>query len=477
MKRTLLLSFSYAAIAALTISCTPSVSGLDGDPGSGGGSGGGQVDPPPVGGMDDDWGLEPKRLDYFEPLLKGDAQWSALCSRDNADRVTQFFCQTPRPQITSLDDLLVGLRLKDPANPGDMLFAISGHSSSLVTTKTTVINPRAIIFTQPNEPDYVALGFVRGDGFAELAAFDTVNQRINFFLVKIHKACDPDCSNFERFSTEAETNWTGVTVYGDPDIKNTALDCLQCHQPGGLDAPRILRMQELQDPWTHWFRDNRPSNTLLAKFQEYHPGEDYAGIPANRIADSDPADLEDFVRDGGFDNQPNEFQTEQIETELAANPNAVPPTWLAQYERSLAGLEISTPFYLISPYDEAKVDAAGLAYREILEGTRPDTDMPEMTHLFRDDAMAYLGFTAGKDLDAKGIVQHRCGTCHNGLFPGISRNNFDVNDYPDNLPPDMAAKILQRINMPETSRFRMPPLMFSKLTDEQIATIEADLNN
>lgn len=469
---------SISLLVAATSACTPSVSDL------GGGNGhrnsdknSGQTDPPAVAGIDDDWGLEPVRLDYFEPLLKGDAQYAALCARGNADRVTNYFCQTPRPQITSLEQLLVGLGLKNPANPGQMRFAISGHSSSLVTTKTTVINPRAIIFTQAGAAaDYVALGFVRGDGFAELAAFDTVNQRVNFFVVKIHKACDPECSNFERFSPEAETGWSGITVYGDPDLKNTALDCLQCHQPGGVNGTRMLRMQELQDPWTHWFRDNRPSLALLNKFQQYHPGETFAGIPANLVANSDPADLEDFVRAGGFDLQPNEFQTDTIADELAANPDQIPPTWMEQYNRALAGTEISTPFFMISPYDEAKVDAAGLAYQEILSGTRPQTDMPEMTELFREDAKGLLGFEAGSNLDAKGIVQHRCGTCHAGNFPGISRNNFDVADFPNNLTPDMRDKILLRISMPETSRFRMPPMIFSKLNDEQVSAIEAAIH-
>lgn len=468
MKR--ILALSLLALAA----CTPQVSDLGPDGGNGG-KNSGHTDPPEVAGIDDDWGLEPKRLDYFEPLLKGDAQWASLCGQGNADRVTTFFCQTPRPNITSLEQLLVGLGLKNPAQPNNMLFALSGHSSSLVTTKTTVINPRALIFTAPGVVDYVALGFVRGDGFAELAAFDTVNQRINFFVVKINKPCDPDCSNFERFSPAAETGWTGVTVYSDQDVKNTALDCLQCHQPGGASAQRILRMQELQDPWTHFFRANRPSNVLLQKFQQYHPGEAYAAIPAANIANSDPADLEDFVRDGGFGNQPNEFATDQIATELAANPTAIPPTWLEQYNRSLAGTEISTPYFKIDPYDPQKVDEAGLAYREIIEGTRPVTDMPEMTHMFRDDALEHLGFTAKSDLDAKGVIDHRCGTCHNGKFPGISRNNFNVADFPNNLSAEMRDKILLRINMPETSRFRMPPLMFSKLTDEQIMKVETEL--
>ena len=454
------------------LACSPQVTDMgDGfGPGSKGKDG---PAPPPVAGISDDWGIEPTRLDYFEPLLRGDAQWQSLCQRGNQDRVSKFFCQTPRSEITSLDQLITGLGLRNAQ--GQMLFAISGHSSSLVTTKTSVLNPRAIIFTAPGTPDYVAMGFVRGDGFAELAAFDPLKQDINFFVVKIHKACDPECSNFERFSPEAERNWQGVTVYNDQDLKNTPLDCLQCHQPGGVTARRMLRMQELQDPWTHWFRDNRPSVALLNTFQEYHPGEDYAGIPAARIPDSDPADLEDFVRAAGFDLQPNEFQTDQIATELQQNPTAVPPTWMAQFQKSLDGNDISTPFYMISPYDEAKVDELGAKYAAIMAGTLAPSEMPDMTEMFRDDAMGYLGFRAADGLDAAGVIKHRCGTCHNGDFPGISRNNFDVADFPNNLTPEMKAKILQRITLPETSRLRMPPLMFSKLTPDQIGAIQTEL--
>lgn len=366
--------------------------------------------------------------------------------------------------------MLVGLRLKDPAQPGNMLFAISGHSSSLVTRKTTSINPRAVIFTPPNTIDYVALGFVRGDGFAELVAFDPVEQDLNFFLLRIEKACDPECSNAERFGPEAETNWTSVTVYGDQDIKNTVLDCLQCHQPGGLQARRILRMQELEDPWTHWFRANRPSVALLNEFQAAHPNEDYAGIPANLIRNSDPADLEDFVRDGGFALQPNQFITDAI---AAEGPRG--PTWMALYEKTLIGEMISVPYHQISPYDPQKVTAASESYKAVMSGTAAADTMPDMTDVFLDEALADMGFTAAPGLDAKQIVMHRCGTCHDGTFPGISRNNFVASDFPDNLTEAMRQKVLQRITLPHSSRLRMPPVLFSELSADQIALIQQEL--
>ncbi len=455
--------------------CSPSVSDL----GMKGGSSDGPVDAPPVSGLGEDWGLEPKRLDYFEGLLAGDAQRQSLCSRGNADRLTKWWCAEPRPTVTKLEDVLIGLNLKNPANLGAMRFAISGHSSSLVTRKTSVLNPRAIIFNpaNANAPDYIALGFVRGDGFAEIAAKDPVKNDLNFFVIRFKKACDPECGNAMRFGPDAERDWVSVDIYGDQDLKNTVLDCLQCHQPGGVTARRMLRMQELQDPWTHWFRDNRPSVALLDQFQAAHPNEDYAGIPANLIRNSDPADLEDFVRGGGFDAQPNEFPTDTIATQLQQNPNQVPPAWMAIYQHSLAGAQIAVPFYEISPYDPAKVLSASEAYKGVvIDKTMPDSALPELNELFREDALGYLSFRAGDMLaTSKEVVQHRCGTCHNGTFPGISRNNFDINQYPDGLSPEMKAKILQRIAMPKSSRLRMPPLFFSELTPDQIGLIQQEL--
>src|SRR4029077_20277911 len=117
------------------------------------------------------------------------------------------------------------------------------------------------------------------------------------------KSCDPDCPNSELFTAKTESNWQSFTVYGDPDINDTPLDCLQCHQPGGTGTKRILRMQERQSPWTHWFHpqidgggptNGAPSDAvigppgpptpgLLEEFLAAHPNEDYGGIPAQAI--------------------------------------------------------------------------------------------------------------------------------------------------------------------------------------------------
>lgn len=88
--------------ATLLAACTPTVQ----DMGIGGRNENGGVDAPPVAGMEEDWGLEPDRLDYFEGLLRGEAQRQVLCSRGNQDRVSMWLCPTDGsapPVITRLD--------------------------------------------------------------------------------------------------------------------------------------------------------------------------------------------------------------------------------------------------------------------------------------------------------------------------------------------------------------------------------------
>lgn len=410
----------------------------------------------------------PTHLDYLRGFPTGEDQRAITCGRGNADRFATWYCAAGgAPSITRLEDLIMGLGL---GAPNQRLFAFTGHSSSLVVRKTSSLNPRSIIFSPDNTPDYATIGFVRGDQFAEIAAFDRTNNRLNFYLVRFTRPCDPDCSNAEKYTAAIESGWTSVSAYGDEDLKNTALDCRQCHQPGGANSPAILRMHELRSPWTHFFRNNRNSRVLMDDFLRAHPGEDYGGIPANRIRDSDPADLEDLVRAAGFGNQPNEFRGNNINND---NVNVTTPntTWLNLYDRSVRGLEIAVPYFGIDPFDPAKVDAAVAGYRAVVTGQAAPETMPNMADLFRADALAHLGFVAAEGLDAKGIIEHRCGTCHDGRFPGISRDNFRVSDFPDNLTPEMAARIRERMELPDTHHLKMPPVVFSHLTEAQKAMV------
>ena len=102
--------------------------------------------------------------------------------------------------------------------------------------------------------------------------------------------------------------------------------------------------------------------------------------------------------------------------------------------------------------------------------------VPDMTALFSQSEFGDLGFQASP-LATSGtmVVQHRCGYCHDGLFPGTSRNNFDVSEFPAQLSSLEQANILARIRLPVSDLARMPPSQFTDLTEAQIEMIEISL--
>ncbi|HVO31037.1 MAG TPA: hypothetical protein VMV18_09885, partial [bacterium] len=461
---------------------------------------------------------------WFAGLPMQEAQRAVLCGRNNQDQFATWYCAgATAPKITRLEDLLVGLKLKDPANPFSMQFAMNSNSMSLVGRNTSVLNPRVIIFTPvpfingtPATPDaagaipapeptastntsgYLALGFARGSHLVEIASFDPAKQDINFYLVRYGKSCDPSCPNSELFTPATERDWTSVTVYGDPDIRNTPLDCLSCHQPAGTGTKRILRMQERQFPWTHWFfaqfegggptpeggtnggssggvaADVAPGPgpgqfvDLAAEFMAAHPNEEYGGVPANMITSSFPPGLEQFVEANGFADQPNEFNGSAIESEGRG------PTWLSIYGNATAGFAISVPSYKVDPSDPLLLSLATQRYLDAAQG-KPAV-VPNMSALYPDRDFGDLGFRASDSAKTgTDVVRHRCGTCHSGKFPGISKNNFDVRQFPNGLSATERALVLDRIRLDDSNPRRMPPAQFSDLTEAQKRMIETSL--
>lgn len=431
---------------------------------------------------DDDMELEPLfnyyGVDYLAGLPTGEAQRDSLCERGFQDRFSRWYCGADAPTAGSLDDLLVAMDLKELGEPTPRHFAVTGHSSSLVMKRVSSINPRVVYFSDiitPPKSDYIAMGYARGDFIVEVAAFDVANDQLNFYLVKAGKECEPNCTNADRFLPNAEIGWQDLTVYPAEDLRNTAVDCLSCHQPGGPDTQRMLRMQELPFPWTHWFATDTGSSILMDQFRLAHgENERYGTIPASRISESAPAALETFVKAVGFAEQPNVYDG----TEINFDDPSVEirgPVWTRLYDNAVAGDAISPPHYGIDPFDREKLMEKVGAYKDVVNQEVPGSHMPDMNDIFRDDLMDDLGFEAAEGLDAKGIVEHRCGTCHSGSDPLLSRDNFRVQDFPNNLSDSMKRKVVDRINLGKTSKLRMPPTLFSDLAPEQIDAIEGAL--
>ena len=440
-------------------------------------------------------------------LPQGREQLTALCARKLGDAVSKAFCTSTPPTINSLVDLqkVLGLDFKagntknaQNGNPG---FALTGHSSSLVTRFVSAINPRAIIFTPPpstgrvNNPkalqSFVAMGFVRGEQFVELVSNDPTNgNKLNFFLFKFQHACDatPEgCSNGDVLTPAVESNFTGVySLYNENDIKNTVFDCQQCHQTGGPSSTKVLRMQELQNPWGHFFRNNRNNGqVLLADYATAHDvTESYAGIPGAAITNSDPAELEGLVENQGFKTQPNEYNTSSILQEVqnvnsnapASNvPMGTSATWSKLYALSLAGSEIPPPYHDIKVTDPTKLAAAATAYKSVIAGTTPASQLPDTREVFLDAAMADLSFRPAAGLTGKQILVQQCQQCHNrNLDQSETREKFRVDDLAS-MSREEKDIAIRRLQLPRDVFRKMPPPRFRELSSAEAALVIEEL--
>jgi len=446
-----------------------------------------------------------------EPLAgfpEGQAQIDILCARlqarNDQNPVRDAFCGATSPTITGITDLqtTLGLGFVSPnavgrgnnGRQGNPAFTLTGHSSSLVARLTSAINPRALIFTPPTgnvTPGLIVMGYVRGDQFAEIVTSDRVTNELQFYLVVFKQACNltHSCTPGDLLTPAVETNWIDYTVYSQEDLKNTVLDCLQCHQTGGPGTPSILRMQELANPWTHFFRNNRQGGqALIADFQAAHgTAEDYAGIPAQLITSSDPALLEDLVRDNGFGNQPNVFRSRPIQNQVNQTPgqpanNDIPGSsleWQRIYNNTVTGQFIAAPYHDVKVSDSAKLASFTASYQAFLNGTLAAADLPDIRNVFLDAGLRDMGFKVMAGLDGQQIITQACTQCHNSTLDQTitrARFNVDLNNMSDTNGGILTgaardAEIglaIARLNfVPEDVR-KMPPELFKTLDQAEI---------
>ena len=86
---------------------------------------------------------------------------------------------------------------------------------------------------------------------------DSRARTLHFYLLHTQPACGPwwNCDVQATFGPGSEAGWQNVTVYAEEDLRDTVLDCLHCHEPGGHDwirgvgTQRVLLMQERGAPW------------------------------------------------------------------------------------------------------------------------------------------------------------------------------------------------------------------------------------
>ena len=477
------------------------------------GSGSGSDDGP------NDSGDSPEPTDDpLHGLPTGDEQWELLCSRGHADVIATALCAGDEPPtISSITDLLelVGLGFEpgnqsngENGNPG---FTFVYHSTAVSTRFVNPINPRAIVFTGPvggivfppsgiPNPDLVMSAFTRGEPFVEMVANDPVDDELRFYLFRFELPCEADpggCGNADLLTPAVESGFTGWSMYDDGDVNNTVVDCLQCHQPDGPDTPKQLRMQELEEGWTHWFYPNRPENRLaMESYVEAHEGEDYGGIPGelltypllleNGEGSARPVPFFLTLVNQGFDQQPNEFFSVDIRAErnnagcqCYGCPNEPPldaeascsATWDAIYDAAVKGEEIAVPYFDGRITDPAKLTDATGAYRSVMDGTLLPDQMPDIRDIINDEALPYLSYRPAPALIGREILQHMCQHCHNSsLDQSISRAGFNVEEL-DNLPQAIKDEAIQRLQRADDDVFKMPPPRFHTLSENEIALV------
>ncbi len=479
-------------------------------------------------------------------LKEGEAQIKIVCDRNagKTNKVITAFCvNNARPK--SLVELHTALGLAFPANAqggrgnngaagNGPAFAIQGHSSSLVGKFVSAINPRVILMDR-NTND-IALGFVRGEQFSEIAVRNADNT-FDFFLVGFKQACNskPEhCKPADLLTAAVESNWTEFTLYQDVDLKNSIVDCMHCHQPDGPQSQRILRMQELRNPWTHWFRDNTDGQQLIADYTAAWGTDGVGGVPGNLISGSDPQQLENFVRDNNMlfneaqpvgnprAQQPNEFLTNTIRGELAdANNNGRSPTAEMLRQRfiqrkalsfdpatrtptnaatAVAKNYIPIPFFGLKVADPTLQATFTKQIQDFKAGTLAAAQFKDTREIFPTDqqTLADVGFAVAPTETPQNILALACAQCHHsGLDQTLSRAKFNAVDFTKmanlNAELDIAIGRLKLGYTPERLKadgikilgadgsqiamhkgehlLTMPPRRFKSLTDAQIDTL------
>jgi mono/diheme cytochrome c family protein len=401
----------------------------------------------------------------------------ALCARGNDDRVTRYFCRTPAPTPTSLAALYADLGLR-PGTPGTFV-TLTAHSTALGTRGVNPLNPRALVFDGvPRERfssrRFLVAGFTRGEPVVELITRDETTQALRFFVVVFTRPCDADasCTVADALTEATESGWTGVQLFQDVDLENTALDCLRCHQP---TTTRILRMQELRFPWTHFLAPKAESVTGFELVRDYFsahvPSETYGAIPGRLVEQaSDPNTLSQLLAQEDSAAQPNEFPGLTVNLELDSTGTS--PTWEALRARAVTGEMIPVPWKGLRVTDPGtQAEVAAQWQRAMLEGRL--ADLPDLRLPFTEEVERATGVRPTTGIDARALAVEACAQCHQpARNQALTRARFDVTRL-DAMSPEERATARDRLLRAEEDPLQMPPsLSFVLSPAERDALLE-----
>jgi hypothetical protein len=420
-----------------------------------------------------DGGLDAAELEP-EPTAR-----PAFCDRPGADPVRTAFCDGERPSIHSLQDLMtlvdanVSTTAEDldagrgPATPlGTIRYvALLGHSTALSGHQVSPINPRAIVLGKR-----VLLAYQRGTQQVELASYTQDGTGLHFYLVRFEQACNArprGCTPGDLYTPRIESNWTRLTITDEEELKNTSLDCRQCHQRG-LERGTLL-MRELESPWTHFFLPPFTKVTvpgvngteLTRDYLAAKGDEAYGGFAVGHVSLAAAAVLQTMAGP----TQPLLFNAPQILAERypdggdgSAEEAQPSPTWEGAYEAFKRGEQLALPYVETRATDPEKQLRLTEAYQRYQSGEIRADELPDLADIFPDDPQvrARIGLQTEPDATPVETLIQGCGSCHNDVLDQtISRARFNIDlSRLDRAEIDVA---LERVKRPRGAPGAMPP--------------------
>lgn len=422
-------------------------------------------------------------LDVPDPLVqlpRGQALRDQLCARALKDPISEFFCRVPPVSPTSMVELLSALAIEPSTTSQVQGYAITAHSTALSKRFVSSINPR-VVYARVQDGDVppLSVAFTRGEPFVEAVAVDPERGSLEFYIIAFTLPChgtDIGCGPANLLTPVTEAGWVDVDVYHERDLDNTTLDCAVCHQPQGPSAPKLLRMQELENTWTHWlFSHSQGGQTLTLDFMAAHGGEHFAGLPPDFLEGSRPSHLAELVRARGPFVQPNMFNSGRIEIEVKDVARDQPAdnsvageseTWRKVFEVAQRGEAIPVPYYNVKVTDAAKLDAMTTAYNAYRDGTLPAAQLPDIRDVFPDDLnrLVDMGFVVDDELRGQALLTAACALCHNNrLDQSFSRARFSSDLA--SLTRGQKDLAIKRLQLPSSQPGSMPPARIHSLTD------------
>lgn len=382
----------------------------------------------------------------------GHVQRPGFCARPDEDAVRDVFCAEAPPEVTGLSELQQLLNLQphsyDPDAPQvpnpmpDNPFAAAGrvavmsHSTSLSGRIVSPINPRTIILGSG-----AIMAFVRGVQRIELISGSRSTGELNFYVVSFEQACNDraeGCKPGDLYTPRLESDWLRVRVHDGEELKNTPLDCRQCHQRGTERASLLMR--ELESPWTHFFfpsgiEFSSPGvngSDLMDDFLAAKGDEIYGGYDLSTIASVTPFILQmrvPTVQPLYFDSLNIMYERYPFGPDGFSSEAQPSQLWEDGYEAFKRGEQLALPYFDQRATDPDKQRALTDAYRRFHDGELDADDLPDLADIYPDDPMlrARMGLQTEPDASPEEVLIQACGSCHNDVLDqSLSRALFNI---------------------------------------------------